>query len=194
MKIPQWMIEFTGHAMLHKYPPWFMYRPDIHRVRGSDVRWVMESLRVGDIHLRRFDGYLNTILTPGFWGHAGIYVGRNQVVHAVSEGVILEDILNFCRTDAVCVLTPLTTWDEVLIAVDRARAAADENILYDFDFSSNNEKQYCTEMVDIAYSNLFNEDYVEKMGQLILMPDGIRNSKKVFLKLEIKPTTEGGTS
>ncbi|GAG07388.1 unnamed protein product, partial [marine sediment metagenome] len=151
MKIPQWIIEFTGHTMLHKYPPFVIYRPDIHKVRGPDVRLVLDIVRKGDILLRRFDGYLNTLLTPGYWGHAGIYVGDNQVVHAVSEGVISEDILNFCRADAVCVLSICgISWERILSAIEKAKTAADQNIEYDFDFCGNNESYYCTELVDIV--------------------------------------------
>ena len=100
MRIPKFLIEFTGHTMLHNRPPWFVYRPDIHKVRGPDVRRILDIVEPGDILLRRFDGYLNTLFTPGYFSHAGIFVGSNQIVHAVSQGTIQEDILNFCRADA----------------------------------------------------------------------------------------------
>lgn len=188
MKLPRFLIEFTGHTMVHKYPPWFVYRPNIHKVRGSDVRMVLDVVRKGDILLRRYDNYLNTIFTPGYYSHAGLYVGDNQVVHAVSQGVISEDILSFCRCDAVCVLTVVgATWETITSAIDKAKAAADENIEYDFNFCSSNKTYYCTELVDIAYHNIFLSDYIEKMGQLILMPDGIRYSDRVRVKLENKP-------
>ena len=190
MKIPRWMIEFTGHTMLHNRPPWFVYRPDIHKVRGADVRRILDTVEPGDILLRRFDGYLNTIFTPGFWGHAGLFVGNNQIVHAVSQGTISEDILNFCRADAVCVFSVVNLTHpkpQIRLAVDRAIAAADENIDYDFDFSGLNETYYCTELIDVVYGYLFAQDYVKKFGQLILMPDGIYKSKQVSIKLEIRP-------
>jgi len=187
MKIPRWMIEFTGHTMLHNRPPWFVYRPDIHKVRGADVRRILDIVEPGDILLRRFDGYLNTIFTPGFWGHAGGYVGGNQMVHAVSQGTISEDILNFCRSDAICVLEVLVSGEEKATAVQRLKDSSENCVPYDFDFSRKNQTAYCTERVDIAYGGIFYDDYVKKFGQLILMPDGIRNSKRVKVKLEVKP-------
>ena len=188
MKLPRWAIEWTGHTMISRYPPWIIYRPDIHRVRGEQVRRVLDTVRSGDILLRRFDGYLNTILTKGYYSHAGIFVGGNQVVHAVSQGTIQEDILDFCRADAVCVLGVINvSHAEVIRAVSKAIDAADANIDYDFDFSSLNETYYCTELIDMAYNHIFYNDYVEKFGQLVLMPDGIRNSKRVQMRLEVKP-------
>jgi len=190
MKIPRWMIEFTGHTMLHNRPPWFVYRPDIHKVRGADVRRILDIVEPGDILLRRFDSYLNTLFTPGYFSHAGIFVGNNQIVHAVSQGTISEDILNFCRADAVCVFSVVNLTHpkpQIRLAVERALAAADENIDYDFDFSGLNETYYCTELIDVVYGYLFAQDYVKKFGQLILMPDGIYKSKQVSIKLEIRP-------
>jgi len=187
MKIPRWIIELTGHVMLHNRPPWFVYRPDIHKVRGPDVRRILDTVQPGDILLRRFDGYLNTIFTPGFWGHAGGYVGDSQMVHAVSQGTISEDILNFCRADAICVLKVMVLVEEKAVAVHRLKNSAEMNIPYDFDFSRKNKTAYCTERLDIAYNGIFFADYVEKFGQWVLVPDGIRYSEKVVCKLEIKP-------
>ena len=184
IRIPKFISEFTGHTYLHKYPLWFVYRPDVHRVRGNDVREILNIINPGDILLRRFDGYLNTVFTPGFWGHAGAYVGGNQVVHSVSEGCIQEDILNFCRADAIAVLAPYTGTN-VAEAIKKAKDYADENVPYDYQFSETNKKYYCTELVDAIYNGIFFADYTETVGGMILMPDGIYNSKAVRLKLQI---------
>lgn len=185
MKLPKWILEFSGHTMIHNRPPWFVYRPDIHRVRGPQVRQVLDVICEGDILLRRFDGYLNTVFTPGFFGHAGIYVGFNQVVHAIGTGAEVEDILNFCRCDAICVLEPLGCNKEA--AIDCALDMANKNVPYDFDFKSDNETYYCTELVDKADNGIFYNDYQVVAGNLVLTPDGIRFSKWVRVKLEIKP-------
>jgi len=188
MKLPRCLIEFTGHTMLTKYPPFVIYRPDIHRVRGPQVRQILDIVHKGDILLRRYDGYLNTIFTPGFWGHAGIYVGFNQTAHAVGTGTEIEDVLNFCRCDAICILEVVGLPDkEREIAVQAAIDIASKNIEYDFNFNADNETYYCTEFVDVAYNGIFYNDYQEIAGNLVLTPDGIRHSKQVKVKLEIKP-------
>ena len=115
-------------------------------------------------------------------------MGDNQVVHAVSQGTIQEDILNFCRADAVCVLCVVNiSYEDITRAVARAKAAAEKVVDYDFDFKSGNETYYCTELIDMAYNGIFYNDYQETMGQLVLTPDGIRNSKRVIARLECKP-------
>jgi len=188
MKIPKKLIEFTGHMYLHKKPLWIVYKPDVHKIKGEDVRRVLDIVDTGDILLRRFDGYLNTIFTPGFWGHAGIYIGNNRVVHAISHGTIKEDILNFCRADAICILS-VRNIDSIgrHSVSDTACRIASQHIGYDYDFSSTNKKYYCTELVDVLYSHMFDNDYIKKFGKKVLTPDGIRNSQKVSVKLEIKP-------
>jgi len=176
LRMPKFLIEASGHLYLHKYPMFVVYRPDIHRVRGHDVRRVLNAIELGDILLRRFDQYLNTIFTPGFWGHAGAYVGNNNVVHSVSQGCICEDILNFCRADAVCILRSKNLYPE---AVAQAQLMAAMNVPYDYGFSSINETYYCTETVDMVHNHMFTEDYTTVAGNSILTPDGIFNSSAV---------------
>lgn len=153
-------------------------------MRGDDVRKILNIVESGDILLRRFDQYLNTMFTPGFWGHAGVYVGENQVVHSVSAGCIEEDVLNFCRADAVCVLKVIRRAG-VPAAIERAKAIAEMGVPYDYDFAGDNRTYYCTELVDTVFNGLFYDDYIKKLGNYILMPDGIYKSDKAKLKLQI---------
>jgi len=182
-KVPRFLIEATGHIYLHKYPMWLIYRPDIHRVRGEDVRKVLDVVEPGDILLRRFDQYLNTIFTPGFWGHAGLFVGGNNVVHSISQGCTQEDILNFCRADAVCVLR--LVGDPIPNVCEIAKALADKHVPYDYDFQADNEAFYCTELDDYLCGWIFKDDYQMVGGNLVLTPDGMFNSKQITCKLAI---------
>jgi len=160
----------------------FVYKPDIHRVKGEDVRKILEVIQPGDIMLRRFDQYVNTLCTPGFWAHAGLYVGDNQVVHSVSEGCKKEDVLNFCRADAVAILRRK---DGVTSQITKAIMLAGMHIPYDYDFNSANDDYYCTEAVDVMNDHLFKDDYQMVKGNLILMPDGMFKSSKVDVVLTI---------
>jgi hypothetical protein len=183
LKVPKRLIKLTGHLYFHKYPSFVVYRPNIHRVRGKDVRKILNVIEPGDILLRRFDSYLNTILTPGFWGHAGIYIGENDVVHSISQGCTQEDILNFCRADAVAVLRlkngPMPKFREIAIAL------ADKHVPYDYDFQSDNDAYYCTELTDYLSDWVFKEDYQMVGGNLVLTPDGMYKSEQVIHKISI---------
>ena len=182
LKLPKFLIEATGHIYLHKYPMFIIYKPDIHKVRGKDVRGILESIIPGDILLRRFDQYINTMFTPGFFSHAGIYVGNNNVVHSVSQGCVKEDILNFCRADSVCILRSKDLDPE---ATNKAKMIADLNVPYDYEFSSTNESYYCTELVDMVNNHMFKDDYTEVTGHYILTPDSVYNSEAVKLIYEV---------
>ena len=182
-KIEHGAIAFTGHTMLTKYPPWVVYKPDIHRVRGKDVRSIIGVLEPGDILLRSFDGYLNTIFTPGFWGHGAIYLGSNEIGHAIGTGTCTEDILDFCRCDAVAVLE-LEGADRERI-VTQARLLSSMHIGYDYDFMGTNDTYYCTEYVDISCDHAFNAVYKMIGGHRALTPDAIFNFYQIRKKLTI---------
>ena len=111
-------------------PLWVLYQPDGYRVRGEEVREVMAAVRPGDLLVRGFFDYLDGRFIPGYFSHVGFYLGEvtepdrerarvvargrciepafrtgtQMVVHAVAEGVLLEDVIDFCRCDYLAVL------------------------------------------------------------------------------------------
>ena len=188
MKIPKFLIKATGNIHLSKYPMWITYKPSHHKVKGNDVDDIKRMVMFGDYLMRRFDGYVNTVCTPGFWGHAGIYAGSNRVVHILGDGPVNENILDFCRADAICILQRKDYTEEIAAEmVSKAMEAQAKGAEYDFDFSTTNSKYYCTEFLDLISDFLFHDDYTNRFGRSILTPDGIRYSKKVRVKLEVIP-------
>ncbi len=113
-------------------PFWFVWGPKTFALKGKHYRQVAAVVKPGDILIRRFEGYVDKWLIPGYWNHAGIYVGNGQVVHAVSEGVIETDLIDFMRTDHLIVLRAeriTRPW-----AIRRAKKAKAEGGEYDFAF------------------------------------------------------------
>jgi uncharacterized protein YycO len=187
LQVPVFLIKLMGDIYLHKFPMWCVYKPSHHKVKGFEVRKIIKALKTGDIILRRYNGYLNTLFTPGFWGHAGLYAGNDKVIHAVGKGVIMEDILDFCRTDSVAVLRIKNMKNPMLKkALSTARIFLKEHVQYDYRFRDENGKVYCTEMVNECYNHLFNKDYSNYFGNKILSPDGLFNSQKVKQIISIK--------
>lgn len=186
--------SFLGKSYVYKTPCFFTYNPHHHKVLGKEVRQILNSVHPGDILLRRYDGYLNTIMMRlidkvEFWGHAGLYVGDNIVIHALGVGVVQEDILDFCRTDSVCVLRPVVSEDIKDQAINKAFQLEKDRTGYDFEFKSNDpndKKVYCTEMVDECYNWMFKKDYETKLGMSQLYPDGIFESDKVMKIITFK--------
>ena len=179
-------INFICDVYIYTNPMFFIYKPMMHKVKGHEIRQILDEIKVGDILLRKFDGYLNTFFTPGFWSHAGIYIGNNTMAHAVREGVIEEDILDYCRTDSVALIRLKEHYhfnEETMLKY--AEEHINNNTEYDYDFKDDNGKVYCTEFVNICLGYIFDMDYEPKIVKAFshkirfLLPDSIFNSDKV---------------
>jgi uncharacterized protein YycO len=181
LKLLDHVIKFTGDVYLSRKPMFLLYKPTLHLVTGDEIRTLLYVVSPGDILLRRWNGYLNTILTGGSYAHAGLYVGNNTVIHATSHGVTEEDILDFCRADSICVLEVKS--GNPRNAIDKAKELLGTD--YDYDFKSANKRSYCTELTDVCYNGVFAGDYKKVAGNMVLLPDAIRASSVVVCKLEI---------
>lgn len=119
-----------GNLKFFPWPLFLIYDPKGYQVRGFEVREVMKQLQPGDILLRGYDKYLSGVFIPGYFSHAGLYMGavteadcqlcspelttnksgthfrtgEQMVVHAMAQGVFMEDIIDFCRCDRLLVV------------------------------------------------------------------------------------------
>lgn len=186
LKVPTWIIKFIQNIYIHKYPFFIQYKPHHHKVKGFEVRRIMNNIKLGDILTRRFDGYLTTKFIPGFWSHSGMYIGKNKVIHATGKGVIIEDILDFCRTDSVGVYRLNTNNEYISTAIKNAKAMEKKHINYDYRFKNDNGAVYCTEMINEAYNKMFNDDFTIIAKVNVLTPDKLTKSKKLQEIITIK--------
>ncbi len=187
LQLPKWLIKLSGELFLHRYPGWLVFKPHHYAMSGPDVRKVLDAAQPGDILLRRYDGYVNTLFTPGFWGHAALCVSANDVIHAVGVGVLREDLITFCRTDSVAVLRVKDATPKMIQrAIACAEAHEKARTAYDYQFDDKNHAVYCTELVNVCYNGWFNEDFEVAAGNCILCPDGIRRSSRVSSVVECK--------
>lgn len=179
LQLPKWMLKFPGDLYCCWRPLYFMYKPKFHKIKGEEIRMILNDIKPGDILFRRYEGYLDTILMPSFWCHAAIYVGDNNVIQAVGTGVNSEDILNFCRCDSLALYRPSVTYNQIVSALSIAKELVKEKAQYDWKFESENSNFYCSELVDTCYNNIFKNDYNYVLGNNILTPDGLSNSNLV---------------
>ncbi|ABS28458.1 hypothetical protein [Anaeromyxobacter sp. Fw109-5] len=119
------LLAVLGDVKVFRWPMWIVYDPGSYRVKGRDMRAVIERVRPGDVLVRGFDAYLDGKLIPGLFSHVGLFLGRTgevdraaappehregfavgeqTVIHAIAEGVVTEDVLDFCRCDRLAVL------------------------------------------------------------------------------------------
>ena len=128
-----------------------LYGQTGYKVKGPHTRIILDAIKPGDVLLTRYDHYLGYIVNAiGFWGHAGIYVGDDRVIHMLGDGIQNEDILTFCRKDHIMILRPKDQ-SKVESAVQKAKELYFQNVQYDYDFSEFNKTLYCSELVFDVY-------------------------------------------
>jgi len=164
-------------------PFWFTINAVGYQLKGEHYRKLIKILQPGDLLARRFEGYVDKWFIPGYWNHMGIYIGDDgdrpeQVIHAVSEGVIQEDVLNFMRTDHMAVLRPDSSYKEMSVdgAVKKAKAIVGKPYDFGFDFR-NTDRFSCTELTAYCYPNIVHGK--KRLGKSVIVADDFFNSEKL---------------
>ena len=173
-------LKFFGDIKVFKYPFFLLYDPGSYLVKGHDVRQVIENLQPGDIMLRGYKNYLDGYFIPGFFSHAGLYLGptkkgqteltpkqeanfyegKQVIIHSMAEGVFMEDVLNFCRCDYLIILrrnNKIEPGINLQEAFETTYKCALDNLgkAYDFKFDFiNNDTLSCTELVQVCYADI----------------------------------------
>lgn len=187
-------LKMLGNLHFSKFPMFITVQPQYHKIKGWQQRKVLNNLEPGDILVRRFDGYLSSMWIPGFWKHAALYLGNNEIAHAIASGVHREDILDFLRCDHVAIMRlDSSCYDTSLIykAIDYAKRQIKVGVKYDFSFKDDNGKYYCTEFVNACFDDLFHDNFTtitNKKSFLpirFLLPDNLYVSKNVTIILTI---------
>ena len=180
IRIPKIIVKQLDKIYISKKFPFIIWHPEFHRLKGFEIRQILDIIKPGDILIRRNEGWLTAKAIPGYYMHAAIYIGGGMVAHSVTKGTQQEDILDFLRTDCVALFRTNLKTEQIKKAVDCGKNLAKAHIPYDFEFKDDNGKIYCTEFINICYDNLFDEDYSKDAGGgLSLIPDGIYNSKRL---------------
>ena len=173
-KIYNAFITFFGDLKVFKFPMFIVYDPGSYLVKGEDIRQVINIIKPGDIFVRGYINYLDGYCIPGFFSHAGMYLGEvkesdrakvkegaeanfrtgeQMVIHSMAEGVFMEDVINFCRCDYMAILrrnTAIESPEAKNTTFDDVMHNALQNLgkNYDFKFDfADFTKLSCTELV-----------------------------------------------
>ena len=139
----------------------------------------MDSIQKHDVVLRRYDAYVDNRFIPGFWNHAGICTGIDEITHAISDGVVKESFFDFCKCDYICVLRPKFTFSQDILE-ERLKKAIDKEYDFSFDFRDN-DKFSCTELIHYAFQGFESGIPLSKMDyfffqQELVVPDEVYKS------------------
>jgi hypothetical protein len=91
-KIKEAFLRFFGDIKLFQRQPRLFFLPDLlstvlfgstlvydprsYLVKGTDMRRAMNDIQPGDILVRGFENYVDGNFIPGFFSHAGLYLGK----------------------------------------------------------------------------------------------------------------------
>jgi hypothetical protein len=142
-------------------------------------RTLADLLRPGDVLVTRHNRALTNLFLPGFWPHVALYIGAAgdwpegaididearrrrwqgpiRVLEARKDGVLLRPLEETLAVDAVAVIRPRLTTEEVARAI--GAALVHEGKLYNFDFDFfRSDRLVCSEVVYRAYDGIGNLD------------------------------------
>jgi len=165
-----------GDVKVYKYPFFVLMGHTAYKINGKDQREILSTLKPGDVLLRRYDHYISGLMIPGYFTHSAMYVGNNDVIHMLGDGVTKEDILTFMRCDD---LTVLRYKDETTIetAIRKALVFYKHGVEYDYDFDPNCPKRlYCTEFSDACFGYIIRDKYSGKF----IYPDDYLKATEEF--------------
>ena len=171
-------LSWGADIRVYKSPMFFVFFGDSHyKIKGTDMRTILNTLVAGDILLRKYDHYIGSRVIPGYWSHAAVYIGDDKVVHMLGEGIVIEDILTFMRCDDIAILRhedPEIAVRATNITID----LSDDNIPYDYDFKAKNKALYCSELTAKVYG--YGLDNIPGLkGKKMILPDDMLKIPKL---------------
>lgn len=135
MKALRYFVFLAGDTRRVRRFPWITMDVHQHLVSFEECEEALKILRPGDIILHRDSGFLSNVGIGGCMIHAGIYVGDNQVVEAVSEGVVRRHANYILYSDYSCIVRPALSESKRVVASKNALEIV--GLPYDFLFQFN---------------------------------------------------------
>lgn len=148
------LLTWFGDIKYSKFPPQLYYCPVTFKISGEQTRSICKLLLPGDLVLRGYNCYVDSLFIPGKYSYTGIYVGDGKVIHATAEGVNACDVIDFFRCDRCCVLRPNQGSGAAII---KAWGYIKSNTPYDFKFEQlpiQDNRLYCHELGAACYPSL----------------------------------------
>ncbi len=169
MSFKRKFLTWFGDLKFSYLPMWLMPTSNEYDVSGDATRRVMDLVQPGDLVLRGYKNYVDGLFIPGRYSHTGVYMGNNKVLHAIAEGVVECDIIEFLRCDRFCVIRLKNSVPSAAtlkqLAVEKMLFIKNQNYGYDFDFKEGNGAYYCHELGAEAYRALqIKQLYAKKFG------------------------------
>ncbi len=135
---------------------------------------LLPKLQPGDVLATRKDCALTNYFLPGYWPHVAMFVGAEQVVESLKDGVRERAMDSPFGNDAIAVIRPRLDSDLVKKAIKRARTHVGKPYDFDFDFTRA-DRMVCTEVVYRSYEGIggFHFELVKRAGRQTLSAEDL---------------------
>jgi hypothetical protein len=172
---------------------WRVGRP--YKCRDIRLERIKRRLRPGMVILTHKDYEFTNLFILGYWTHSAIVISEENVVEAVSDGVIVKNIESFLTTvDDFIVLKPkFCNFISMRMASDQVKKFV--GLPYNFTFKPSRKSIYCSELIYKAYSevpewNIINKEAAAEIPDFnsgkIIHPQSIFRSRQLWKKVRIK--------
>ena len=91
-KVYNGFVKVFGDIKVFKFPLFAVYDPGGYKVKGEDIREVIQKLRPGDILIRGYENYLDGYFIPGFFYQVMLLVRANEQGGGKADKTILFGI------------------------------------------------------------------------------------------------------
>jgi uncharacterized protein YycO len=156
-----------------------LFRPP--KVKAEHIRKAIAAVKPGYIICRRFAYYLDAYFIRGKYTHSCIVLSEKDVIHAVAEGVIITDIIDYLKdTDGFIILEPpYKNETEIKRVIDFCKKAQESKFQYDFLFDRHYDgAYYCNELIWRAFKSVGTDIPVKR--KIIYSEDMIRFCKIIY--------------
>lgn len=114
---------------------------------------LLTRLRPGDVLVTRKEHSLTNYFLPGYWPHAALYIGKEQVIEALADGVRQRSVESPFSVDAIAAIRPQLPAEKINEAIQRAQSHVGKPYDFDFDFTRA-DRMVCTEVVYRSYEGV----------------------------------------
>lgn len=134
----------------------------------KDLLQARVKLRKGDVVIAGNLRELSHLFITGPVTHALLYIGHRKFIHAIADGVDYTTLHHlFTEYDTMVIMrlpkgTPHRK-RKIKLAIQHAEAQIGKP--YDFDFTGDKSKFFCTELVNYAYSKAGHDTGLKSMGR-----------------------------
>lgn len=131
-------------------------------------------IQAGDVFITRKESAVTNYFLPGYWPHAALYAGSQQVIESLKDGVRERELASPYGNDAVVIIRPNVDSSVIKQAVTRARTHVGKPYDFDFDFTRS-DRLVCTEVVYRSFEGLAGIEFplTRRAGRMTLSAEDL---------------------